>query len=265
MIVDRTEEAGPAAEVGEAFDPGQEFAHGAAMEEEAAGDEDGMGNGGAAVGADGDIAGAAGDVGLAHFDHGGGVEDFRQRGLADVADRRAAEIVALAAGVDIAVVLDVHGAAPEVMAGVLPVLRGVGGIGAHEVCFVGLDAHFIDPGDGAPEAGELFDFVPVALHAHHLDDDLHFRAALLFAAGEVDEVVPHLFEFGAFAVELEALFGGAIEAEGDVFEVGIEEALGGGFIEERAVGGEEGEDFVLIAEGDAVEDFGIEERLAETD
>ena len=161
--------------------------------------------------------------------------------------------------------LDVHGAAPEVMAGVLPVLRGVGGIGAHEVCFVGLDAHFIDPGDGAPEAGELFDFVPVALHAHHLDDDLHFRAALLFAAGEVDEVVPHLFEFGAFAVELEALFGGAIEAEGDVFEVGIEEALGGGFIEERAVGGEEGEDFVLIAEGDAVEDFGIEERLAETD
>lgn len=87
----------------------------------------------------------------------------------------------------------------------------------------------------------------------------------MFTAGEVNEVVAHLFEFGAFAIELEALFGGAVEAEGDVFEVGIEKAFGGGFIEQRAVGGEEGEDFVLIAEGDAVEDFGIEERFAETD
>lgn len=86
----------------------------------------------------------------------------------------------------------------------------------------------------------------------------------MFSAGEVNEVIAHLLEFGAFAVVLEALLRGAIETEGNMFEVGIEKSFGGRFIEQRTVGGEESEDSVLIAKSDAVENFRVKERFAKT-
>lgn len=108
----REEAGGELAEVGEAFDEGKEFANGFAVEHEAARDEDGMGDGDAAAGTDVDFVGAASGVELAHALHFRAVEDGRQILGGDVPHRLAIEHVALAAGVDVAVVLDIHGTAP---------------------------------------------------------------------------------------------------------------------------------------------------------
>ena len=235
------------------------------MKEQAAGDQQRMGNRRAAAGADVDLAGAALAVEPAHALHLRGVEDSRQLLPADVADRLAVEHVALAAGVDIAVVLDVHRPAPEIVAGVAPVGGGVAGLGPHQVGFVGLHAHLVNARHGGPEAEEVIDLVPVLLHADHLDNYLDPGAGFVLAAAEVEEVVADTLEAGALAVELEALFGGAVEAQGDVFERARQDALGGCGVEQGAVGGEQGVDAVAVAVFDAVVDPGVEEGFAEPD
>lgn len=188
------------------------------MEDETAGDQQGMGNGGAALAADADLAGALAYVGFTHTDHFRTIPDFAQGLLADAADGAAAQHVALAAGVYVTIVFDVEWAAPEVMAGVREVFRDMAAAGVHEIGFVGLDAGLVDAGDGLPEAFKFGDFVPVALHANHLDDHLDLGLQLVFQLREADEVIADAVKAGAFAVELEAFAGGAIKAEGDVFE-----------------------------------------------
>ena len=109
-----------------------------------------------------------------------GVPDLRQRLLAEVAQRRAVQHVALAAGIHVAVLLDVHRPAPEVVAGVLPVLRGVAGLGPHQVGLVFLDAHLVDARHGAPEAQEIVHLAGVALHLHHLHHHLQLEPRSCF-------------------------------------------------------------------------------------
>lgn len=139
------------------------------------------------------------------------------------------------------------------------------GGGAHEVGFVFLDADLVHAGDSAPEADEVLDFGGIALHAHHLGDDLDGDAAFVLESGEADEVVADFLKARAFAVELVAFLGGSIEAHGDVLQRGGKETEGGVFVEEGAVGGEEGGDAVRFAVVDAVKDLRIEEWFAEPD
>lgn len=251
--------------IDEAFDPGEELANGFAVEEQGSGDEDGMRDHGAAPGAHIDFGGASGGVKAAEFLHGGAVEDFVHGLAADVADGGAIEHVALAAGVDIARVLDVHGSAPEVVAGVREVGGLMSGLGVHEVGFVLFDANEIDAGNGFPVADEVVDFGGVLLHADHLDDDLDGRLTLVLHAAEAQEVVADFLEAGAFAVELIAFLGGAVDGERDVFEAGVEDPGAGGFVEEGAVGREQRGDVVLFAVLDAIEDPLVHEGFAEPD
>ena len=167
----------------------------------------------------------------AHVLHGFRVPNSGEWSVADAAHGCAVEHVTLAARIDVAVVLDVHGTAPQVVARVFPIACGVAGIGAHQVGFVGFDANLIYTGDVAPEADEIVDFIPVAFHADHLRDYLHFDAALLLHAGEADEVVAYFFKARAFAVVLERLLGAAVEAEGNVFQRRAEDLVAGGFVQ----------------------------------
>ena len=147
----------------------------------------------------------------------------------------------------------------------LPLLGLVPGVRPHQIGLVLFDAHLVDAGHGAPEALEIVHLAGVALHPDHLDHHLHAGAALLFQAGETDEVVAHFFEACAFAVELEALLGGAVETQRDVLQRRGEQPLGHLLIEERAVGREQSRGIMALAIFDALEDLGIHERLAQAD
>ena len=93
----------------------------------------------------------------------------------DFARGRAARIVALAARIDITVVFHVHRAPPQIVIRVFPLLGRVRGIGPHRIGFASVDAHVVHTGDGLPNAGECGGFVPVALHANHLDGHFIFE------------------------------------------------------------------------------------------
>ena len=95
----------------------------------------------------------------------------------------------------------------------------------------------------------------VALHAHHLHHDLQLRSALVLHAGEAHEVVAHLFELRALAIELEGLLLGAVEAQRDLFERRIQHVARRSFHPETSVGGEQGGDAVPVAVLDAFEDL----------
>src|SRR5579864_4027197 len=114
-------------EVNQAFDQRQHAPHGSAVQNQATEDQQGMWNGGGAAGAYIDIAYAPGDVGAAHVADRLGVPDLLERLFADIADWPSIQHVALATRINVAVVLDVKRAAPEIVARVLPVLRGVPG------------------------------------------------------------------------------------------------------------------------------------------
>src|SRR5262249_35681424 len=114
-----------------------------------------MGNRGAAACADIHFAATPFGMEPPHLLHCGPIPYLDQRLTADRAQRLAIEHVALAARVDIAILLDVRCAAPEIVAGMLPLVAGVAGIGAHQIGFVGLDAELINAGGRAPEAHEL--------------------------------------------------------------------------------------------------------------
>src|SRR2546423_1442149 len=107
-----------------------------------------------------------------------------------------------------------------------PLLRLMSRARPHQVGLVLLDPHLVDARNRAPEADEIVDLAGVALHPDHLDDDLHGRSALLLQARETDKVVAYFFEAGALAIELEALFRRAVEAERDVLERRREQPLG---------------------------------------
>src|SRR3954447_8874813 len=87
----------------------------------------------------------------------------------------------------------------------------------------------------APEPDEILHFAGVALHPHHLHDDLQLGAALLLHAGETHEIVPHLFESGSLTVKLKALFRRTVEAERYLLERGIEQALRNLFVQKGTV------------------------------
>jgi hypothetical protein len=82
------------------------------MQDQAAGDQHGVRDGGAAAGAHIDIGGAALSVQFSHAAHGIGVEDFRKRLLAQIANVLAIEGIALAAGEHAPIVFHVHSSAP---------------------------------------------------------------------------------------------------------------------------------------------------------
>ena len=144
--------------------------------------------------------------------------------------------VALAARIYVAVVLHVHRPAPKIVAGMRPILGRMPAIRTHQVRFIGFDANLIDTWRIRPEPHEVVHFVPVLLHPHHLNDDLHLALALVLHAGKAQEVVADAFEAGALAVVLEGFFGRTVEAERDVFQRRRKQLLGAGFIEQRAVG-----------------------------
>jgi hypothetical protein len=244
------------------LDEGHGGADPTAVDEQASGGEDGVRKRGEAAGTHLDFGSAAGCMQLPEVLHVGGVEDFLKRLVAEVADGGAVEPVALAAGVDSAVVFDVHGTAPEVVAAAHAGRVGAAVLWLDEICFVLFDADLVNAGNGGPEAPEVVDFVGVAGHANHLDDDLKLALAVVLHLSEADEVVADSLEAGAFSIVFEGFFGGSIEGEGDVGEWGIEEAGGGFLVEEDSVGGEERGDAVLLAVLDAIEDLGVHQGLA---
>ena len=224
-----------------------------------------MRDGGAAARADVHLAAASGGMQAAHLLHRLGVPDLDQRLLPDGAQRLAVQHVALAAGVDVAVLFHVHRPAPQVVAGVFPIAGGMAGIGAHQVGLVLLDAQLVHARDALPEAQKVVHLAGVAFHAHHLHHDLEFGAALVLHAREAHEVVAHLFELRALAIELEGLLLEAVEAQGDLFERRIQHLGGIALVQERPVGGEQGGDAVLVAVLDAFEDLRVHERFAQPD
>ena len=84
----------------------------APVQQQAAGDQHRVRDGGAAAGADIDLAGAAFGVQPAHAPHLGRVPDFFDPLMLQVSERRAVEHVALAAGVHISILLHVDRSAP---------------------------------------------------------------------------------------------------------------------------------------------------------
>ena len=111
------------------------------------------------------------------------------------------------------------------------------GIGAHQVGFVLFDAQLVHARDALPEAEEVVHLAGVAFHAHHLHDYLELGAALVLHAGEAHEIVAHLFEFRALAIELEGFLLEAVEAEGDLLERRIQHFGGTALVQEGPVGG----------------------------
>ena len=91
------------------------------------------------------------------------------------------------------------------------------------------------PGASAPEPHEVIDFVPIPLHPHHLNDNLHFALALLLHAGKAEKVVSDALEAGALAIVLERLFRRAVEAERDVLQRRRKQFLSAGFVEKSTV------------------------------
>src|SRR5579871_6414912 len=153
-----------------------------------------MRDGGAAPRADADLPGAPAYMQGAHALHFGAVPDRLQRLLAQIAQRRTIQHVALATRIHVAVLLHVHRSAPEVMARMLPLFGGVTGVGTHQVGLVGLDAHLVDARQMPPKADEIVHLGRIALHAYHLHHYLQLRAPLLLQTGEADEVIAHFFE-----------------------------------------------------------------------
>src|SRR5581483_272604 len=127
--------------------------------------------------------------------------------------RLSVEHVALATRVNIAILFDVHRAAPEVMTGMLPLIRGMSCVRTHQVGFVFLDTDLVDAGHGLPEIDEIRDFAGVALHADHLRYHLQFGVPLVLHSREPYEIVAYLLELGALAVELVALPAGAVKTQ----------------------------------------------------
>src|ERR1035437_9299924 len=224
-----------------------------------------MRNGGAAARTDIDFTGPAGRVEAAHLLHRPGIPDVRQRPLADFAHGGAIQHVALAARVHISVLLDVHRPTPQVVARVLPIAGCVAGIGTHQVGFILLDTDLVYARHGLPEPDEVIHLRPIALHHHHLHHYLEPRAPLVFHAREADEIIAHLLELRALAVELEGLLPGAIEAQRDLFQRRIEDPAGAALVEKRAVGREQRRDAVTVAPLDALEDVRVHEGLAQAD
>src|SRR5439155_247588 len=82
---------------------------------------------------------------------------------------------------------------------------------------------------------------------------LNPRATLFLHAREADKVVAHFFEAGAFAVELEALLGRAVEAQRDVLQPRCQQALRHLLVEERAISRKQRRGVVPLAVFDALE------------
>src|SRR5215471_18554396 len=99
-----------------------------------------MRNCGAAARAHIYFAAAAGSMQPTHLLDGGRIPDCLQRRAGEIAERSAIQHIALAAGIDIAVLLHVHGAAPEIMARMLPLLGGMACVWTNEVGLILLNA-----------------------------------------------------------------------------------------------------------------------------
>jgi hypothetical protein len=201
----------------------------------------------------------------AHPLHLFAVPDLLERPRPDRPHRLAVQHVALAARIHVTGMLHIHRPAPQVVAGMAPLLRLVSGAGAHEVGLIFLDPHLVDARNGAPKTPEILHLAGVALHPDHLDHHLRPCLALLLHPRETDEIVTHFLEPRALAIELEALLGRAVEAERDVLERGGKEPPGHLLVEKGPVGREQRRDLVPLAIFDAVEDLRIHERLTEPD
>jgi hypothetical protein len=151
------------------------------------------------------------------------------------------------------------------MAGMFPVPRCVPRVGLQYVGLVFLNADLVHARNRAPEAHEVVHLAGVALHPDHLDHHLHLRAALVFHAGEANEIVAYLLEIRALAVVFERFLGRAIEAQRDVFERRREQPCARLFVEECAVGREQSRNAVALAVFDPVENLAVHEGLAEAD
>src|SRR5579862_9188847 len=162
-----------------------------------------MRNRGAAARAYTDLAAAAGSVQRAHALHLPRIPDLLQRLRAYVAHGRAIQHVALAARVHVAVLFHIHGAAPEIVARVLPFVGGMARVRAHQVGLVFLDAYLVHARSRVPERQEVVYLPRVAFHLDHLHHHLQFGPALVLQAGEAHEIVAYFFELRALAVELE--------------------------------------------------------------
>src|SRR5258707_8658793 len=91
-----------------------------------------MRNRSAAARADIDLAAATRDMQRTHALHLRRVPDLEERLLADMSHRLAVQHVALATGVHVAVLLHIHGPAPQVVAGRLSFVRRMGPIPTHQ-------------------------------------------------------------------------------------------------------------------------------------
>src|SRR5260370_13263897 len=125
-----------------------------------------MRDGGAAARAHVDLAGASGGVQAAKAAHFVGVEDLFERLVVQITDGRAIQHVTLAAGEHAAVLLHVHGPAPQV------VTRASTGalapsFGLHQVGLVFLYANLIDTFRGARETAKPVYFLRTAPAPDH--------------------------------------------------------------------------------------------------
>ena len=100
-----------------------------------------------------------------------------------------------------------------------PVAGAVSGSGRMQVGFVILDADLIDAGDGGPEANEVVDLAGIAAPcapSARPPEALAWRSC--FMRAKRTKLSRTFSNLRALAVKLEALLGGAVEAEGDVLE-----------------------------------------------
>src|SRR5262245_45916281 len=197
-------------------------------------------------------------------DHLLGIPDFRQCALLHVSDRLFG--VDIAAWKNSAIVVDVHGAAPQQIAG-MPHGRPLGVIaGNGAACIVNLvllDPDLIDAVD-APHPDQFRNLVTVFLQPHHLNDAEDLRLHFLLDSQESQNVAAHFFEVRPFAVFLVRGFGGAVKSKDDVVQTGFNE-LSAGLIRQRGrVGRDTAGHAHLPAVCDHVEDLWIQQRLADT-
>src|SRR5258708_29602227 len=119
---------------------------------------------GAAARADIDLAGASGYVQAPHALHLVAIPDLVERRIPDAAERLAVQHVALAARIHVAVMLDVHRPAPQVVAGVLPFLCLVPRLRPPQIGFPRLCPYLATTTAGLSQPVVLLPHAPAAPH-----------------------------------------------------------------------------------------------------
>ncbi len=149
------------------------------------------------------------------------------------------------------------------MARVFPVFRIVAEL--KQIGFIFLDADLVNTRHLAPESTELFHFMAIPFHAHHLHHQLQFGTGFVLYARKAHKVITHLLKTRPFAVKLVAFLGGSVKAQRKVLQRRRQQLSGHGFIQKCAIGGKQRGNVVPLTILNAIKDLAIHEWLAQAD